>query len=274
VGDNLLGWTHRPKVRVTHPSFEFRATYETDESARRVTGYDGTEARLVLLGCSWAFGHGVDDHETFGAMLANHHGVPSLNYACMGYGPAHGYLQLANRTDLGAVSCDGCEVCYIWVPDQLMRAWRRREWIQLNSWVNPDGPSHPVFDLRNGVLHYGGLIHEAEGVSDPLLLPGLVQRLEWATTVALLRAMRDSVASTGRHFSVVIPIVPDTPNDQVAACRMVELLHRAAVPCIDLNSLRSAHRLVDTELFFRFDGHPRPAWHQLTATGLVDHLLR
>jgi hypothetical protein len=266
--DDLLGWSHRAGVKTAHPSFEFRATYTTDHDGRRVSRYGGAQARILVLGCSWAFGHGVDDDDTASARLTAEFHVPAYNLACMGYGPAQNYLMLAHRIALRELTAADAVVAYIWTPDQLIRAWRRREWVELNSWVNPNGPSHPVFDLMNGELHHAGLIGSTDAVTDPSLLPGLTERLEWRTTLALIDAMALLVTHAGRRFLVVVPPVPARERDLLHARRMCGLLAGSNIPFLDLASPKTSG-IAPGPLFYRFDGHPTRHWHAIVAKALA-----
>lgn len=264
-----LGWAHVPGQRAVHPSYEFRVTYETDDLGRRVSGYTGTDAQVLLLGCSWAFGHGVEDHESLAAQLSTERHVPTLNYACMGYGPAQAYLQLSQLIDLDAVCGPQGFVIYVWSPDQLIRSWRRREWIELNAWVNPTGASHPVFDIVDGRLTHAGLIDATNSVTDPLLLAGTVERMEWRLTIALIEAMRDHTAKAGRRFAVIVPPVPDGTRGHDLTQQMIARLTAHDVPFLDL----TPHGVSSGDsMFYRFDGHPTPAWHATIADALADVL--
>jgi hypothetical protein len=268
--DELLGWSHRPAYTAVHPSFEFRATYTTDRDGRRVSHYAGSHAQVLMLGCSWAFGHGVDDDDAAAARMTTAFDVPTYNLACMGYGPAQSYLMLTHRIALEDLTASDAVVAYVWTPDQLIRAWRRREWVELNAWVNRHRPSHPVFDIDGGQLRHVGLIGSVDAVTDPLLLPGLTERLEWRITLALIDAMAELVARTGRSFLVVIPPVPPGGRAQVLGRQMRTLLAEHRVPFLDLDNPKS-HQGTRGPLFYRFDGHPTRYWHAILAETLAHH---
>ncbi|WP_172387260.1 hypothetical protein [Streptomyces sp. MNP-20] len=270
--DPLLGWSHLARVKAVHPSFEFRARYTIDDFGRRSTGYMGETSEVAILGCSWAFGHGVNDAETFAARLHRERGISIHNYACMGYGPTQAYLQLLHRIDLNqAVAKDGL-VAYFWVPDQLMRAWRRLEWITLNSWVNPHGPSHPVFDLVNEELHHSGLVGHEGAVVDHPLLPGVVARTEWRMTIGLVRAMHELVSATGRRFMAIVPPLPDRKSNQATGKKLTALLMESGVPCITMNHEANLRHRDSNSLFYRFDEHPTAAWHAVVSNSLAKAL--
>lgn len=272
--DSVLGWSHLEGAEAVHPSFEFRARYKIDGSGRRETGYSGKSSEVAILGCSWAFGHGVNDDETFAARLFREQGIPVHNYACMGYGPAQAYLQLLHRVDLRQVVAHNGLVAYFWVPDQLMRAWRRLEWIVLNSWVNPHGPSHPVFDLDDQGLQHIGLVGREGARVDPPLLPGVVERTEWRITVLLIRAMHELVSATGRQFMVVVPPLPDRKHDQAAGQKLAALLAESGVPCADMNHEANPRRSDSSAMFYRFDEHPTATWHAIVADSLAKATLK
>lgn len=272
--DSILGWSHVEGAEAIHPSFEFRARYKIDGAGRRETGYRGESADLAVLGCSWTFGHGVNDNDTFAARMFRQQGLPVHNYACMGYGPTQAYLQLLHRVDLMRVLANDGVVAYFWVPDQLMRAWRRSEWIALNSWVNPHGPSHPVFDLDGQGLRHVGLVGQEGARVDPPLLPGVVERTEWQVTVLLIRAMHELVTATGRHFIVVVPPLPDRKCDRATGQKLAALLAASRVPCIDMSREGNPRRSDSNAMFYRFDEHPTATWHAIVADSLAKVILK
>lgn len=73
--DGLLGWSHRPNWETVHETENFRATVRTEGRGLRDTPQptptgDGKTYRILVIGDSFAFGWGVEDHETFSARLA------------------------------------------------------------------------------------------------------------------------------------------------------------------------------------------------------------
>jgi hypothetical protein len=72
--DGILGYTHRPDWETVHETEEFRVTVHTNGLGLRGAPADAKKPRgtyrILVLGDSFAFGFGVEDAETFAAVLA------------------------------------------------------------------------------------------------------------------------------------------------------------------------------------------------------------
>jgi len=87
--DPLLGWRNRPNASGPYGSEEFTTTVTINAAGQRGPLYPfarrpGTR-RMAILGDSQAWGDGVEDSETFAALLDQ--SMPEvLNFSCPGYG--------------------------------------------------------------------------------------------------------------------------------------------------------------------------------------------
>lgn len=269
--DRRLGWRNAAHARAEHPTPEFLVRYDTDGHGRR-TGPGATSgaARVVLLGCSWAFGHGVAAEQTCGAQAAGLLGAPVANLAVMGYGPVQA-LFLARDGALQAASVPGAHVIYLWIPEQLVRAWRRKAWIsRMAATMREPDLGHPVLDVASGRLVDAGVLHVGEGVDDGFDPLALLDKMEMAVTALALRDVAALCRRDGSRFTVVVPPLRHVDGrDRAHADELVRLLglHGTAVRDLDERAVPPAER---ADLFFRFDGHPRPEWHRLTALRLAE----
>ncbi len=272
--DDLLGWRLRPDATARHSAYEFRVVYRTDETGCRVTpAPSACDARVAVLGCSWTFGHGVGDDETF-AHLLSASGLSCRNGGVPGYGPAHGLLLLGRPGWLEWAASTGAVLLYCWCPDQLLRAWRRDSWIRVNSWVSPTGRAHPVFDLEHGELVHGGLIGLEDALAETTDSLRLIERMEWRISVELCKAMSAKTAARDVGFFVVLPPVRDDDEAAVVA-RMSTALAAAGVPHLDLErGYRTDGGPRRRDLFFTSDSHPSPVWHRLVAGRLTEEMAR
>jgi hypothetical protein len=106
--DGVLGYAHRPEWETVHETEDFRVTVHTNALGLR--GGPATAAkpkgtyRILLLGDSFAFGFGVEDDATFGAVLARtlppppgFERVEVLNAGVAGWSADQYYLFLETR---------------------------------------------------------------------------------------------------------------------------------------------------------------------------------
>ena len=88
---------------VLNRKVEFTTTH-TSEGQRLVPDNDSISDRpeVAILGCSFTYGYGVSDHETFAAILQqNHPNLDFNNHAVIGYGSLQSYFQLESLIKKG-----------------------------------------------------------------------------------------------------------------------------------------------------------------------------
>lgn len=98
IADPKLGIALNPGTyQITlNDSVQFSATHTaTGERFVPHTKVDTAEVEITLLGCSFTYGYGVNDDETFAALLQKKHPDWRIrNEAVIGYGTVQSYLQL------------------------------------------------------------------------------------------------------------------------------------------------------------------------------------
>jgi hypothetical protein len=103
--DGVLGYAHRPDWETVHETEDFRVTVHTNALGLRGGPASAQKARgtyrILLLGDSFAFGFGVEDEETFAAVLARTLPAPAgfervevLNAGVSGWSADQYYLYL------------------------------------------------------------------------------------------------------------------------------------------------------------------------------------
>jgi len=112
----------------------YDVTYTTDELGRRTVGQEYLTANkhLILFGCSWAFGEGLNDQDTLQYMLGeNLFRYNVYNYAGPGYGPQNMLALLeTKRLPLEVRSNKGAAIYYFGIWDFDRAAGERR-----SGWV-------------------------------------------------------------------------------------------------------------------------------------------
>lgn len=94
--DPVYGWNHQPGSRGHHrldPDFDVH--YSIDLDGHRRTGPPSDKPKIVALGGSFTFGYGVDDVQTYSALLERSLGdYDVINAGAMAWGTTHAWLKL------------------------------------------------------------------------------------------------------------------------------------------------------------------------------------
>lgn len=157
--DALLGWRNRAALAGPYGGEEFltQVTLNADRQRGRRHPRERTPGttRIAVLGDSQAWGDGVNDEETFSALLERG-GIEVLNFACLGYG-----------TDQELLTLD--HVAARWMPDVVVVAAFVGNDLQDNlspgTWQYPKphftaGPDGAL-DLRGVPVHPPQALHLA-----------------------------------------------------------------------------------------------------------------
>ena len=275
-----LGFTHIPGVfKVTFPDgYTYRATHL--ENGLRVTRPDaGTPSGkpgIWVFGCSFTYGMGLNDTETFPWLLQERFSdYEVVNFAQCGYGTVQALIQLSE-----AIAARGIPrvavLTYASFHDErntLLRHWRKAFF-----YYNTLGPlQQPYARLaKNGRLRiqlssaayrpfpfmrYSALIHCIEEKYDLLMERYVIHSHE--VTKALIKEFARECAS--RKVSLVVAGIYRSPE----TADVLEFCHREGIPAIDI--------AVDYASDSRYnllphDVHPNIAAHRAYAEHLATYL--
>jgi len=250
--DGKLGWRHRASASGRESKWlAYDVRYTTDAHGHRVTegGYD--RPKLLFVGGSFTFGHGVEDGEPFPARLASAFpGHKVINAAVNGWGTAQALIeveaQLAQHDDVELV-------VYGFIANHLHRNHRRRSWLEgIDRW---GGRRNVLFEQAGGALRRQGLAGPELAIADED--PELA-RAEARITRRLLERMHEVSTKHGAPLRVVhLPDGTDFP-----------VLERLAADLPDgvVHDLRSD--IAYAEVRFRYDFHPTAEGHARLARRL------
>ena len=255
---------------------------------------------LMTIGCSFSWGHGVENHETYTAIVARRRGWRAANFAFASYGTVQAAQMLERNLDLrprvivyGVIqdhvkrNLSGCAPAYgpaclpcAWVdfdgngkpflhpPDRDAYAFNRRFWdtffFRRGSW-----PRRLAGTIGAGVRRIqGGTAFD----------PG-VPATRQAGLELLLGRMRDLARRVEAHLLIVyIPYLErggtnPPPPALAAALRSVT---GEGVTVLDLTPVVARHHADPARPPLRFerDAHPNPAAHALIAGEVEAALLR
>lgn len=224
---------------------DFDVTYHTDADGWRVTPKPKDPARakeIVFLGCSFTWGIGVEDQQTFPWILGTE-AWPEYrirNISC----PAWGTVQVAVALDRLLESGDRPAVV---IYDYMLHAQRnylRRSWRKLVS------NDFPFFAVEQGTLTYHGLRKATDATIED---SAELDRSEIDLTIALIHQMQNSC----KKFGIPFIVVNFRKGDGLPAA----LVKDASVPFMDLSDVWAG--------YFPNDGHPGPDWHRMVAFTLA-----
>ena len=236
--DPILGYRHQSNVQGKHRTLDFSVSYTLDENGnRKMPQPEQSEGRILLVGGSYTFGHGVEDAETFASILAREYWPQwsVVNRAVSGYGTAHAYLVLKEALESEAPPD---VVIYPFLNGHIIRNYISNVWVDALSTY---GRRHPHFEIEGGQLIYQGIvgIDEAKPASDD------VKAMEHKLTRMMIQEMERMCEGKGAAFFLVLLPGERWPPSVVAS--FYQLKHSP----IDLSQLRLEG--------FDFDGHPNPA---------------
>lgn len=247
--DPVYGYRHIPGSHGRHTKAgSFDVAYTIDDSGNRVTPVPGTETgRVLVLGCSYTFGHGVEDDQSWPWRLGEARpGIRVVNRAVMGWGTVHALISLEdellnNPPDL---------VLYGWIPGHLRRNYIRHSWV---STLASFDRLHPHYELGDTQLEHRGVIDLSRALPDST--PGL-NATEELLTLAMLKRMHELCEEAG--IPIVLLRLGNSKRNQHVVDR---LLKDSGVRVLDLTGLAGGR--------LRGDGHPNPRWHTNVARELT-----
>jgi hypothetical protein len=260
------GWWHCPGVESRHKFVDFDVLYTTGADCFRVTRTPEKPAGEVLcLGCSYTFGHGVEDREPYASILASEYwtNIKVHNAGVNGWGTAQALL-LAE--DYFANHRAPAVVLYGWIAKHLERNALRKRWLQF---IAGSGRKKPCFEIVDDRLVFAGLHGPEDGLADS---PGL-DAVELDLSVRMLAAIDRICREHGSRFVVVL--LPydskdprfnqhlDSLTDDVAT-----RAKSAGLECLDVRPCTAG--LGRDVLYNPHDPHPKLRWHKLVARAIAE----
>ena len=245
--DPELGYSHVPCSSGVHKEPDFEVTYTIGEHGERyIPAPERTRGRIVFLGGSLTFGHGVEDDENYPCLLSRHWpGWQIVNRAAMGWGTSHAYVALRKEIESDARPA---MAVYAMIPHHIARNYIRRSWLRLLSRYGR-GQAH--FELIDGVPVFQGVVGVADGKEDS---PGL-RRTEMELTQAFLVAAHRLCQQ--KQIPFVVVLLRKRPPAAIYGA-----LTENRIPTLDLTNVR-----IDG---FPHDDHPNPSDHERIAEAIAE----
>lgn len=228
---------------------DFDVTYHLDDQGwRRMPVRADASARSAvwIIGCSFTFGAGVEDDETYAHLLASQAWpqAPVRSMAVSGWGTTNAYLTLQRQLQR---SPPPAAVLYGWISHHSQRNHLRKSWFG-----RIQATATPWFEVEAGQLHWKGLAGPDRLIEADT--PAQEQR-ETALSVALIRAMAQTAQAQGSAF--VLLVLQRNQQDAV----LDALKGEPGLQLLDLSQLSTA--------FHPLEGHPMKSWHQAIAHAIA-----
>lgn len=248
--DPVLGHRNPPGKMARQRHRDFEAVYAIGGDGWRVVPEpaDPAAPEIVFIGCSYSYGVGVADDETYTSILARE-AWPNYrvrNNSVCGWGTTHAFVRMSQLLE---EPNKPAAIIHAAVPGHLRRNADRRTWHQTmkSTFIPFDlGPSGPVAQsLRPW--------KDATAEEGPELLAR-----ERRMTVALLKGMTDRARSAGVPFLVIL--LNDGERDPERKA-MLDALEESGAPFLDFRDAMTD--------FFPLDGHATPVAHRLLAYAIA-----
>jgi lysophospholipase L1-like esterase len=273
--DPVLGYGAKGKMRIAKRGVKgdqvlYDVQYSIDEEGRRITPDRGDRANaaVLLFGCSFTFGVGLNDRETFawrlGEMLGDKFQV--FNYGFSGYG-AHQMLALVESGRLDALAQRYSQIYafFLTISDHPVRCINNRPF-----------QSGPCYLLENGA------VRKADKFDDTLDKLFLQSRAyarakdAYARRPAYDGALDLHVAiikQSARELNVLLHAPFCTliwPN----FARVEPMLQDHGIPTLSLAGAMPDFESAHEKYIIKGDGHPNALANELIAKTLADHILK
>jgi lysophospholipase L1-like esterase len=306
-GDPYLGFRFPADYqgRFERDGEEFAFTYTTDRHGFRNSRPWPERADIVVLGDSMAFGYGVEDDQTWTALLGQRlPGTQIVNLGLVGGAPQQ-YERIYER--FGQDLEPGIVLFCLFPGNDLGDAGRFDQWLQAGSEGNyrlwrPDGDHRTLWSLlgrsylasflrsvppRLGSRLSGRTIDFPDG-GRLQLAPSIYRGNEILAQRdhPYFRLVVDAVARTraraernGSRFLVLLvptkeevylPLLDEQPPPGTAP--LAAYFSETGVPHLDLTPHFQAAARAGEQLFFEVDGHPNAAGYRLMAEVVLEHL--
>ena len=248
--DPVLGWVHKPNSKGNHfKPLTHNVTYQIDEHGHRITEGEYSLPKILFLGGSFTFGHGVEDNEPFPSLLQEKYPqYKIINAGVMAWGTGQALLklreQLTSNNDIKLV-------VYAFTTYHLERNYLRQSW--LKSMEEFGQKRNPYFEIIDGELVFKGLADpDKNGITDEEYL----QHMEREMTLKMLEEMKKLCDASSIPF--VFIYLPDGLK--------FELSPEDISAIVGSEFFYDLRKEIDyAQIRFKYDVHPTARGHLLIA---------
>ncbi len=289
--DRVLGYGPKPNFvgearLVVDGATVYDYVYTTDAQRRRIVpaspASGGPYARaLLLFGGSYAFGEGVDDHQTLAHELAKR--LPDTrvyNYAFSGYGPGQMLARLESYDLRAEVAEEEVAALYVFIPNHVRRvngSYSVINWSRHSPYYRIDASGQAErlgsFQGERQILTRwydflrGDQVFQYFQVDFPPVLADRHFRL----TTAIIDASRNRFGEVFQTPAFTVILYPQRPQDEFSNDKLTPYLKKAGLSVLDYTHLFPPDLSgVD---FSPHDAHPTAKAYALLAEAIADEAL-
>lgn len=272
--------THSVATAVADGRIVFDVHYTLDENGLRVTGGPGGAGTVLFFGCSFTYGFGVNDDETYPSAFyrALHGRHRVVNAAFHGYGPHQMLRAIETRTFDAAISRPVLHAFYLMLDDHLNRAAGLYRWNRHSPryGIGPDGAlrhaglhsDDPVMRLAHGLENLHGLPERLGRLLQERWIPP-VERIR-LTVAILARSSRLLEERYGAELTVILwdtaPALDEV--ERLLGAQGVRTLRVSAlVPAI--GPVAGDYLPPQDRIRPGVEEHPNPGFHRALGTALA-----
>jgi hypothetical protein len=194
--DPRFGYSHIANSHGIHETPDFKVSYTIGpDKDRYILKPTKPIGKLLFLGGSYTFGHGVNDDENYPYILSTYWQRWSIvNKAVMGWGTSHAYQTLLDEIDS---ENPPSVVIYSMINHHIIRNFARKSWV---SNLAKYQRNHSYYDLVDNNLIFKGVVNESTNLVDP---PD-IENKELALTNKFLGRMQEICLEHNIKFVVIL----------------------------------------------------------------------
>lgn len=262
--DDRLGFSHVPCTKGFHRAYNWQLQerhiqYSIDEHGWRVTPDPANpRGRVVVVGCSFTFGDGVQDDEAFPYVLGKEYcpRYKVCNRASMAYGTGQAYLMV--QEELAADPLPKL-ILYGYLSGHVERNYLDKHWLEMltaSETIEKKKRSNPHFEIEGGHPVFKGVVGPEDGLppSDDL------RKKSIEVTNALITGMNQMAREKGVPFLLLI-----MPNSSDGDDAVLSVIAAQGVATLDLRHLCTPGE------FLPNDPHPAAPCHAKMAEAIAEN---
>lgn len=284
VRDSILGSALARDTVISHAyvvndSLIYKQYYHTDRFGRRetpdVTPDSLTSEFVMVTGCSFAFGYGLNEHETLSYFLDSLSGKRAYNYGVAGHGTQQTLALLQSRNLHKEITESNGTLVHLFIDDHIPRLIGSRRLIKL--WAI----NFPYYRLEDGkAVRHGSfwtgrhlLTRFYRAISQSAIIDLFDIDIPWYVSDGHMKLFGAVLNEAKSEFLKQYPdgrfLVVIGPNSKLAA-RAVSALEDRDVEVLDLSQLfdkeDKRYKIHWTE------AHPNDRYNLEVARAITDHL--